>query len=110
MEKYPAITLGATLAERVKRLYFEHEPWAKVSSEVARRVRVLKEVGRTYMPDRDEVARMHWLCGLNKADMDEALAMNGREARQCRSGKDGSQPENTGELMATSLGMLNQNN
>jgi len=71
--RYPEITAGEALAKRIKEFYFADKPWPEVYMQIARIMSRLKPMAAKYMPDKDQIGQIHWLCRMSKQDMDEAL-------------------------------------
>jgi hypothetical protein len=76
--KWPELTIGATVASRIKQNYFADEPWSpKMADRIGAMLKLLKERSAPYYPDMDITGRLHKLTAYTRQDMDDAL---GKEA------------------------------
>jgi predicted nuclease of restriction endonuclease-like RecB superfamily len=53
--KYPIITLGATVCEKLRDIYFSDKHWSECYKDVAQKFTFLKQIMRRFYTDKTDI-------------------------------------------------------
>jgi hypothetical protein len=71
--KYPEITLGEMVCEKLKAIYHTDDPWQKCYMQVAQRFTDLKRIARKFYCDKDELEMLQELVRYSEKDIQEMI-------------------------------------
>ncbi len=76
--KFPEITFGESVCEKLKNVYFIERKWPDCYKDVGRKFTELKSIAREFYAGQDELAVLRELAKYSEQDLKEMLEINTR--------------------------------
>jgi hypothetical protein len=71
--KLPEITLGETICEKLKNIYFHDESWISCYKKVAYKFSELKKIAKRFYSDKSNIEVLREICKFSENDIKDIL-------------------------------------